>query len=136
MAQNRVEYHIQDGAIFTFKVAVGQTIRIGQLVELTGDREVSLPTGLSTKLVGVVYGGTVGIDGVNDGFKGDNGDVVSVVVLKPFVYLEAGEAITAGALLSSGANGVAMTTGATNANKIGMAIQGASAGERFVAILG
>lgn len=136
MAQNLVEYHIQDGAIFTFKVKAGENVKIGQLVELTGDREVAVPAGLSTKLVGVVYGGTVGIDGVTVGFNGDNGDVVSVVVLKPFVYLEAGEAITAGNLLSSGANGVAMTTGATEANKVGLAIQGALLGERFVAILG
>jgi hypothetical protein len=134
MAQNRVEYHIQDGAIFTFKVDAGQTIRIGQIVALTGDRTVSVADAGSTGLVGVVYGGTVGIDGVNEGFKGDNGDVVSVVVLKPFVYLEAGGAITAGASLTAGANGTAVVGDGIGEN-IGTAIQDAASGERFVAFL-
>lgn len=142
MAQNLVEYHIQDGAIFTFKVKAGQTIKIGQIVELTGDREVAVPAGASNKLVGVVYGGTVGIDGIGTGFKGDNGDVVSVVVFKPFVYLEAGGAITAGDTLTSATGGKAVKHTATatyvaNEEKqtFAMAIQSATNGQRFVAIL-
>jgi len=135
MAQNKVEYHIQDGGIFTFKVKAGATVKIGQLVEITGDREVAVPAGLSTKLVGVVYSGTVGIDGVGTGYKGDNGDVVSVVLLKPLVYLTAGDAVTAGAKVSSNASGQAVATGATDANKVAFAITGATAGNPFLAAL-
>lgn len=132
MAQNLVEYHIQDGAIFTFKVKAGQTIKIGQLVTISGDLEVSV-AGADADVLGVVYGGTVGKDGVGVGFVGNEGDVVSVVVFKPFVYLEAGGAITAGARLTAGASGKAVTGG--TGQVFAKAIQSASNGQRFVAIL-
>lgn len=132
MANNKVEYHIQDGAIFTFKVAQGENIKIGQLVAMTGDREVGI-AGVDADVVGVVYGGTVGIDGVEEGFDGDKEHVVSVVVFKPFVYLEAGGAITAGDRLTAGANGTAVTGGTGEA--FAKAVQGATSGERFVAFL-
>lgn len=135
MANNLVEYHIQDGAIFTFKVAQGQNIKIGQVVEITGDREVSV-AGVDADALGVVYGGTVGIDGIGEGFEGDKEHVVSVVVFKPFVYLEAGGAITAGARLTAGANGTAVVGGAEAVGPaFAKAIQGADSGERFVAFL-
>lgn len=138
MANNLVEYHIQDGAIFTFKVKAGQTVKIGQMVELTGDREVQVAGASSTKAVGVVYGGTVGKDGINTGFLGDEGDVVSVVCLKPLVYLKASGAITAGANLVTAAGGdvkVAGAVGTETGKFVGMAIQAATTGNRFVAIL-
>lgn len=138
MAQNLVEYHIQDGAIFTFKVKAGADLRIGQVVEISGDREVTIATASSTKVVGVVYGGTVGIDGVNAGFKGDEGHVVSVVLFKPLVYLKASGAITAGATLVSATNGdvkVAGAVGTETGRILGMAIMAATSGNRFVAAL-
>lgn len=139
MAQNLVEYHIQDGAFHTFKVASGQTIKIGQLVEVVGDNTVGVATAGSNKVVGVVYSGTVGLDGLNDGYKGDNGDVVTVVSLRPLVYLQAGANVVAGDVLKAGGGGVAVkadTTGGTGYDKIGVALQGASTGQRFLAMLG
>jgi hypothetical protein len=139
MAQNRVEYHIPAGGFFTFKVKAGSTLKIGELVELSGDREVQLASADSQKVVGVVYGGTVGVDGLNAGFSGDNGDVVTVVILKPFVYLTAGGNITAGDTLKAGANGqaVKLDTATDNfAQKIGVAITGATTGNKFIAVLG
>lgn len=108
--QNRVEIKIQEGATRTFKVAPTKTVKIGELVELTGnDFEVqTVATAGSGKVIGVVYSGTVGIDGVNVGYKGDNGDVVTVVVLKPIVYLIAGAAINPGDTLKSDNTGKAV----------------------------
>jgi hypothetical protein len=134
MARNFVEYHIQDGAFHTFKVDAGQTVKIGQLVELTGELAVSV-AGAGADALGVVYSGTVGIDGLNDGYKGDNGDVVTVIVLKPLVYLEAGASVTAGNALEAGANGVAIPNAGTNP-KVGTALKSGASGERFLAILG
>jgi hypothetical protein len=132
--RNFVEYHIQEGAFHTFKVDAGQNIKIGQMVAITGDRAVSV-AGAGDNAIGVVYSGTVGLDGLNDGYEGDNGDVVTVIVLKPLVYLEAGGAITAGADLASGANGT-VVAGDGTAPKVGTAVAGATSGERFLAILG
>jgi hypothetical protein len=140
MARNFVEYHIQEGAFHTFKVSAGQTIRIGQMVEIVGDRTVGVAGAGSTKAIGVVYSGSVGKDGLNTGYVGDEGDVVTVVALKPLVYLEAGEAVTAGDVLVTEANGTAGaidTVGGQSAmNKIGLALEGATAGERFLAMIG
>jgi hypothetical protein len=138
MARNFVEYHIQEGAFHTFKVDAGETIRIGQLVSVTGDKAVSL-AGAGDEAIGVVYSGTVGLDGLKDGYKGDNGDVVTVIVLKPLVYLQAGGAISAGANLKAGADGKAVALagdGSDVALKVGKALAGASADERFLALLG
>lgn len=108
--QNRVEIHIQAGATRTFNVAPTKTVKIGELVELTGnDFEVqTVATAGSGKVIGVVYSGSAGIDGVNVGYKGDNGDVVTVVVLKPIVYLIAGAAINPGDTLKSDNTGKAV----------------------------
>lgn len=139
MAQNKVEYHIQEGGFFTFKVNAGEVVKIGQIVEIKGDRVVGLAGAGSQKVIGVVYSGTVGIDGINVGYSGDNGDVATVVVLKPLVYLTAGGAVSAGDPLKSDANGNAVTaTVGTDATEaiFGMAITGAGAsGEDFVAVL-
>lgn len=108
MALNSVERHIQAGGLFTFKVAAGQTIKIGQLVEISGDQTVSLAATDSKKVIGVVYSGTVGVDGVTTGYVGNSGDVVTVVTLRPIVYLTAGAAITAGAYLKAGTAGKAV----------------------------
>jgi hypothetical protein len=134
MARNFVEYHIQEGAFHTFKVNAGETVKIGQLVSVKGNRTVGV-AGAGDDALGVVYSGTVGLDGVNDGYQGDNGDVVTVVVLKPLVYLEAGAGVTAGSALEAGANGTAINNAGTNP-KIGTALETKTTGERFLAILG
>lgn len=141
MAKNLVEYHIQDGAIFTFHVAAGHTIKIGEFVEISGDRIVSAAQDGSTKVVGIVYSGTVGVDGVNVGYRGDHGEVVSVVALKPIVYAKAAGAIAAGDSLQTAGSGKHVATldtaTATGFEKIGMALTGASAaGEEVIVMLG
>ena len=140
MARNFVEYHIQEGAFHTFKVASGQTVKIGQMVEIVGNRTVGVAGAGSTKAIGVVYSGTVGKDGLNDGYSGDEGDVVTVVALKPLVYLEAGDGgVTAGDILKTDANGnaVALVEGTDSSfAKIGLALEDGTAGERFLALLG
>lgn len=139
MARNKVEYHIQDGALHTFKVKAGQTVKIGELVEVTGDMEVQRAGATSTKVVGVVYSGTVGIDGVGTGYKGDNKDVVTVVVLKPLVYIPAGSAVTAGAVVKSDANGkIAPLVAGTDSDLayVGVALTGATAGSDAIVMLG
>ncbi|QFG05160.1 hypothetical protein 056SW001B_17 [Bacillus phage 056SW001B] len=141
MAQNLVEYHIQDGAIFTFKVAAGQTVKIGEFVEISGNQTVSPAADGSTKVVGIVYSGTVGIDGVGVGYSGDQKHVVSVVALKPIVYAKAAGAIAAGDSLQTAGSGKQVATldtaTATGFEKIGMALTGASAaGEEVIVMLG
>jgi hypothetical protein len=133
MARNRVEYHIQEGAFFTFKVASGQTLKIGQPVVVSGDLTVSL-AGAGADAIGVVYSGTVGKDGVNVGYVGAEGDVVTVVVLKPIVYLTAGGAINAGADIEVGAGGKFITK-ATGA-KVGKALTAGTLDNAFIALLG
>lgn len=136
MARNFVEYHIQEGAFHTFKVASDQTIKIGQMVAITGDKEVSVAE-VGDNAIGVVYSGTVGLDGINEGYKGANGDVVTVVVLKPLVYLEAGGDITAGSDLEVGAGGTVVVPAEDSTNPVvAQAVEGATEGERFLALLG
>lgn len=140
MARNFVEYHIQEGAFHTFKVASGQTVKIGQMVEIVGDRTVGVAGADSDKVIGVVYSGTVGKDGLNVGYSGDEGDVVTVVALKPLVYLEAGAGgVTAGDKLKTDANGnaVALVVGTdSDLAKVGLALEAGTAGDRFLALLG
>ncbi|AWC27143.1 hypothetical protein CG478_000960 [Bacillus cytotoxicus] len=140
MAKNFVEHHIQQGGLHTFKVEAGQIVKIGEMVEITANGKVQVAGADSQKVVGVVYSGTVGIDGKNVGYSGDENMVATVVVLKPFVYLEAGATITAGDALKTEAGGkvVKLNTvaGDTALIKIGLALQGANAGERFLALLG
>jgi hypothetical protein len=138
MAKNFVENHIQAGAFHTFKVNAGSVIKIGQLVKVVGNRTVAPTSATGDIAIGVVYSGTVGIDGINDGYVGDNGDVVTVVILKPFVYLEAGGAITAGALVKGTAGGKAIvaTADATDLKAVvGISLEAKSSGERFLAVL-
>lgn len=104
MARNKVEYHIQEGSFHTFKVASGQTVKIGEPVKVTGDMEVSL-AGAGEKAIGIVYSGTVGKDGISVGYEGNEGDVATVIALKPIVYLTAGGAIPAGAPVQVGSAG-------------------------------
>jgi hypothetical protein len=133
MAQNKIEYHIQSGAFFTFKVDAGATLFIGQPVKVVGDMTVAL-AGAGEEAVGVVYSGTVGIDGVNAGYKGANGDVVTVVLNKPIVYLTAGGAITAGSDVEVGAGGKFVTKATGVA--VAKALSGAGAdGDKFIAYL-
>lgn len=138
MARNKVEYHIQEGAFHTFKVASGQTIKIGQPVKVTGDMTVSLAT-KGDQAIGIVYSGTVGLDGLNVGYKGDNGDVVTVIVLKPIVYLTAGTGgVTAGNPIQVGDAGKFIhRDGTTNTGEVvGIALSGALADADFIALLG
>ncbi|WNL49507.1 hypothetical protein [Bacillus phage DZ1] len=139
MARNKVEYHIQAGSTFTFKVKAGSTLKIGDVVEISGAREVTTAAAGSEKVAGVVYSGTVGVDGVNVGYQGDRGDVVTVIILRPFVYMTASEAIPAGSLIkAAGANKVAvLKVGATPdpvSQKIGLAITPASAANDVILV--
>lgn len=95
MARNKVEYHIQEGAFHSFKVNAGETLFIGQPVAVRGDMTVGLANA-GEEAIGIIYSGSVGKDGINEGYKGDEGDVVTVVLNKPLVYLTAGGAIPAG----------------------------------------
>lgn len=99
MARNKVEVHIQSGAFHTFKVAEGEVVKIGDPVAVKGDMVVGV-AGAGDLALGVAYGGTVGIA---HQFDGDKGEVVTVVVNKPLVYLTAGGAVTAGAKVEVGA---------------------------------
>jgi len=137
MARNKIEYHIQEGAFHTFKVASGETIKIGNPVVVTGDLSVSL-AGKGTDAIGIVYSGTVGLDGLTVGYQGDKGDVVTVIVLKPIVYLTAGATVTAGNDVQVGASGKFLyADGTTNTGVvIGKALSGAVVDEDFVALLG
>jgi len=137
MALNKVEYHIQEGAFHTFKVASGQTIKIGQPVVVTGDMLVSL-AGTGADAIGIVYSGTVGLDGLTVGYQGDNGDVVTVIVLKPIVYLTAGATVAAGNDVQVGSAGKFVYSDGTTYTGviIGKALSGAVVDEDFVALLG
>ena len=137
MALNKVEYHIQEGAFHTFKVASGQTIKIGQPVVVTGDMLVSL-AGTGADAIGIVYSGTVGLDGLTVGYQGDNGDVVTVIALKPIVYLTAGAAVAAGNPIQVGSAGKFVYSDGTTYTGviIGKALSGAVVDEDFVALLG
>lgn len=133
MARNRVEYFIQEGAFHTFKVNAGETLFIGQPVAVRGDMTVGLANA-GEEAIGIVYSGSVGKDGVNEGYKGNDGDVVTVVLNKPIVYLTAGGAITAGADVEVGAGGKFVE--ATSGKVIAKALTGANAdGDTFIAYL-
>ncbi len=140
MAQNRVEVNIQDGALHTFKVKAGAVIKIGELVEISGDLEVQKAGATSTKVIGIVYSGTVGIDGLNVGYEGDKKHVVTVVMLKPQVYLKAGTGgLTAGAIAKSDANGLGVNLVAgtdSDLARVGIVIKGATAGNYGIVALG
>jgi hypothetical protein len=135
MARNKVEYHIQDGSLHTFKVKAGQTVKIGQFVEIQGDMEVGTPSALtSQKVIGQVYSGTVGVDGLNVGYQGNNGDVATVIVLKPITYVTAGENLVAGDVVQSNTTGKAVKI--TTGNKAGLVLKGASSGADATVLLG
>ena len=130
MARNKVEYHIQAGATFTFKVKPDSKLKIGDVVEMSGAREVTNAAYGSEKVVGVVYSGTVGVDGVNVGYQGYRGDVVTVIILRPFVYMTANSAIAAGDhVKAAGSNKVTKLDSTTDkfTTRIGLAITPANA---------
>lgn len=132
MARNKIEYHIPAGSFHTFKVAPTKTLYIGQPVVITGDMEVDL-AGAGEKALGIVYSGTVGVDGINSGYKGDDGDVVTVVCLKPLVYLTAGGTVTAGDLVEVDGNGDFVTV--TSGEPVAVACSGATSSNQFIAAL-
>lgn len=131
MARNKVEYHIQEGAFHTFKVQTG-TLKIGQPVKIAGDMAVAL-AGAGEGAIGIVYSGTVGIDGVNVGYQASKGDVVTVIINKPLVYLPVTASVTAGADLEVGADGKFVTK--TNGVKVAQALTAGSATQDVIAIL-
>lgn len=136
--RNKVEYHIQEGAFHTFKVAEGATIKIGEPVVVSDDMTVS-PAGAGEEAIGIVYSGTVGIDGLGEGYKGAENHVVNVIVLKPIVYLTAGAGgVTAGNPIQVGADRkFVFADGTTNTGAVvGRALTGAVADEDFIALLG
>jgi len=140
MAQNLVEVHIADASMFSFKVKAGQVVKVGELVEISGDIEVQRAGAGSEKVLGIVYGGTVGIDGINDGFEGDKKHVVTVVLIGKAnqVYVKAGTGgLVAGDAVKSDASGqgVKATLGTDSAHAVvGLVIKGAVAGERAIVL--
>ena len=137
MAKNLVEYHIPSGSFHTFKVAPGQTVKIGQFVEVAGDMAVKVAGAGSLKVVGQVYSGSVGVDGLGVGYRGDAGDVVTVIALKPITYAKAGAVITAGANLKTTATGdvTAHVEGTDSDNMVvAMALEGGASGSYVTVI--
>lgn len=147
MAQNLVEIHVPESANHSFAVAAGANVKIGDFVSLTSDGAVEpVATGRtnSNKVIGMVYSGTVGVDGVNAGYDGNRGDVVTVIVNKPLVYATVadGATVTAGDyLVAESAKGVATydpaaATPDTPDMIIGRAITSGGTGERIAIMLG
>ena len=141
MARNFVEVHIDDASLFSYRVKAGENIKIGELVEISGDLEVQKAGADSVKVIGIVFSGTVGIDGINDGYDGDKKHVVTVALAQKGnqVYLKAGTGgLTAGDLVKANADGhgVAVTVG-TDAPEavVGIVQKGAVAGEMAQVIM-
>lgn len=123
MAQNRVEHHIKPDQRFTFKVKADATLYVGDVVEITGDFEVGPAADASEKVLGVVYGGTVGNAGisglvglpdyVNLGFSGARKEVVSVITKGNLIYFKQPTTpLAAGDKVGAGANGTYAAAGA------------------------
>lgn len=141
MARNFVEVHIDDASLFSYRVKAGQNIKIGELVEISGDLEVQKAGAGSVKVIGIVFSGTVGVDGINDGYEGDKKHVVTVALAQKGnqVYLKAGTGgLVAGDLVKADANGhgVKVTVG-TDAPEavVGVVQKGAVAGEMAQVIM-
>ncbi|OOG93415.1 hypothetical protein BTH41_04257 [Bacillus mycoides] len=114
MAQNKVEYHIQKDSELTFKVAAGETLYAGDVVELKGDMTVGAALANSEKVLGVVTAGTVGNIGYRNpdpytvglvGFSGDRKEVVSVAIIGSLVYVPIAGVVNAGDAFSAGKDG-------------------------------
>lgn len=153
MAQNLVEIHVPESANHSFAVAAGANVKIGDFVSLTSDGAVEpVATGKenSNKVIGMVYSGTVGVDGVNAGYDGNRGDVVTVIVNKPLVYATVtsnGPVAAGDYLVTTSAKRVATydpptgdpdNPGGTDTPDmiIGRAITSGGAGERIAIMLG
>ncbi|RDY72569.1 hypothetical protein DXT76_01110 [Halobacillus trueperi] len=136
MAKNFVEYHTQEGAFHTFHVASGEVVKIGQFVEISGDMEVKPATQDSEKVVGMVYSGTVGVEGREYGYHGDQNHKATVVVLKPFTFAETEANVTAGDSLKVTANGnvtpMDFAGGDTIFMKVATALKSANSGDRVL----
>lgn len=123
MAQNRLEYHIKPDQRLTFSVKAGTTLYAGDVVEITGDMEVGPAGAESAKVLGVVYGGTVGNSAIptfvgmpndiNIGFSGDRKEKVTVILKSNLIYFkQPGTALAAGDAVGAGANGTYAAAGA------------------------
>lgn len=123
MAQNKVEYHIKPDQRLTFAVKAGQTLYAGDVVEVTGNMEVGPAGAASAKVLGVVYGGTVGNSAIPTfagipsdirvGFSGDRKEKVTVILKSNLIYFkQPGTALAAGDKVGAGANGTYAAAGA------------------------
>ena len=141
MARNFVEVHIDDASLFSYRVKAGQTLKIGELVEISGDLEVQKAGAGSVKVIGIVFSGTVGVDGINDGYEGDKKHVVTVALAQKGnqVYLKAGTGgLVAGDLVKADANGagVKVTVGTDpDLAVVGIVQKGAVAGQMAQVIM-
>jgi len=131
MARNRVEYHIPVDCTHSLDVQAGQVVKIGEPVKITGNFQVAR-AGAGELAVGVVVGGTVGINGVSPGFEGDKKHTATVVIQKPLVHMVVGGAVTAGTKVEVGTAGklVANATG----EPIGIAVSGATADGQSIVV--
>lgn len=135
MAQNRVEYHIKPDQRLTFSVKAGTTLYAGDVVEITGNMEVGPAGAASAKVLGVVFGGTVGNSAIptfvgmpdyaNVGFSGDRKEKVTVILKSNLIYFkQPGTALVAGDKVGAGANGTYAAAGAGDV--IGMVVSATS----------
>lgn len=136
------EYYIQKGALHTFKVGAGQTVYAGQPVDMAGDMTVKVAES-GKSIVGIVYTGSLPQDWTNydhqrDGYSGDKGQIVTVVVCKPLVYVTAGASIVAGNDLEVGASGIVPqpTDPLLAGTYFGKALTGGATGEKVIIALG
>lgn len=123
---------LYEGNIVDFTVATGQTIVKGDLVDITGDWEISKANAVSDKGIGVALNG------------GGEGEKVEVLTMAPIVYVVAEGAVVAGNFLtpSTTAGAVqAFDETATGAGLtviqviVGIVIEGAGDGETFPMML-
>ena len=120
------------GEIVTFTVATGQTIVKGDIVDITGDWEISKANAVSDKAIGVALSG------------GGEGEKVEVLTMAPIINVVASGAVVAGNFLtpSTTAGAVqAFVETITGAGVVviqvivGVAMEGASDTETFAMML-
>ncbi len=150
MAQNLVEINVPDFSTHTFKVKAGTNVKIGDFVVLSENWTVEpAPTGGTNAVIGMVYSGTVGVDGVGVGYSGDKGDVVTVIISKPLVWATVSSTkapVAAGDYLIANSAKRVATYDPPTAEKpeatdtpdmiIGRAVTSGGAGERIAIMLG
>ena len=125
-----VEYY--EGNIVEFTVATGQTIVKGDLVDITGDWEISRADAVSDKGIAVALNG------------GGEGERVEVLLMAPIVYVVASGVVVAGNFLTpSTVAGAVQAFDETITGSgvvviqviVGICVEGAGDGETFPMIL-